>query len=103
LAKLLKEVIKLLRKILKLTLVIALGLVWLFFAVGFGYFGLFGFLANASEKGFRTTLCGSIGCSELDYFFSIAWVAGMICIVYILPIALIIYLVHKRRKGKRAE
>ncbi|XEC94486.1 hypothetical protein AB6A23_24765 [Paenibacillus tarimensis] len=91
------------QKSLKVVIAIAAGvagLIWLIFAIGFGFFGLLGFFANATEKGFRATLCGTAGCSNTDYFFSVAWLLGMIFLIYILPIIILILLVRKRRMTK---
>jgi threonine/homoserine/homoserine lactone efflux protein len=79
---------------------IFIGGFWLFYAVGFGYFGLLSFYADASEKGFRATLCGTSGCSNAEFFFSVAWLLGIIFVIYILPFV-IIYLVYRRRKKKQ--
>lgn len=73
-------------------------LIWLFFAIGFGYFGLSGFIIHATDKGFRATLCGSLGCSEREYLLSVLWLAGMVVIIYILPIFLFTYFIRKKKK-----
>lgn len=74
------------------------GIIWLFFAIGFAYFGLSGFILNASEKGFRATMCGSVGCSDREYLLSVLWLAGMVLIIYILPIGLFTYFFLKKKK-----
>ncbi|RBW69613.1 hypothetical protein [Bacillus taeanensis] len=84
----------------KLIILIVLGTAWLLYAVGFAYFGLLGFWFHAAEKGFRPTLCGTLGCSDLDFFFSVVWLLGMIFLIYVLPIGIIIYFVTKKRKAK---
>ncbi|MDO7484880.1 hypothetical protein Q5O89_00900 [Peribacillus frigoritolerans] len=73
----------------------------MFWAVGFGYFGLLSFYADASEKGFRDTLCGTSGCSNGEFFLSVTWLFGVIFLIYILPIVIIIYLVRTRRRKKQ--
>jgi threonine/homoserine/homoserine lactone efflux protein len=82
---------------------IFIGGVWLFFAIGFGYFGLLSFYADASEKGFRATLCGTSGCGTGEFFLNVTWLFGVIFLIYILPIVIIIYLVRRRRKKKKQK
>ncbi|KKI92771.1 hypothetical protein WQ54_07790 [Bacillus sp. SA1-12] len=91
-----------LRKIYNVVMAsIFIGAFWLFFAVGFGYFGLLSFYINASEKGFRATLCGTSGCSNGEFFLSVTWLFGVIFVIYILPIFIIIYIVRRKRKKKQ--
>ncbi|WP_442600094.1 hypothetical protein [Neobacillus sp. D3-1R] len=73
---------------------------WLLVAIGFGFFGLLGFITNVAERGFRTTVCGSLGCTNVEYILSIAWIVGMVLLVYILPILVMIYLFLKRNNKK---
>jgi hypothetical protein len=53
------EVITLFKKTMKLVLLVIagiIGIIWFIVAVGLGFFGLLGFLASSSQKGFRETL-----------------------------------------------
>lgn len=84
------------KKPMKSVFFIIAGVIWLIVAVGFGYFGLLGFLMTSSQKGFRETLCGTSGCTDFDFFFSVLWLLGMVSVIYLLPIALVIYFISKR-------
>lgn len=78
-----------------LYLIIA-GVIWFIVAVGFGFFGLIGFLTTSLQQGFRETMCGSSGCTNFDFFFSFLWLIGMVSVIYLLPIAAVIYIIRKR-------
>ncbi|XEC96708.1 hypothetical protein AB6A23_09335 [Paenibacillus tarimensis] len=89
------------KKPMKLVLLVIagiIGIIWFIVAVGFGYFGLLGFLASSSQKGFRETLCGSSGCTDLNFFFSVLWLIGMVSVIYLLPMALVLYFIRKRAR-----
>jgi hypothetical protein len=86
------------RKSAKMGIGIVVGIVWLSFAIGFMYFGLIGFFSKATQNGFRNTLCGSAGCSDLNFILTVLWLAGMILITYIMPIAIIILLILRMRR-----
>ncbi|SFA86006.1 MULTISPECIES: hypothetical protein [unclassified Bacillus (in: firmicutes)] len=81
-------------------LVIFLILVWLFYAIGFALFGILGFVAEASEQGFRRTLCGIEDCSTAGFIYSVAWLCGMIIVIYVLPPILAILYFRKRKKNR---
>lgn len=87
----------------KLPIVIAtifFGVIWSLYAVGYGVYGLLGFYLDASERGFRTTICGTSGCSNIEFILLVAWHIGVIFLIYIVPIIIIIYLVRTSRKKK---
>ena len=90
----------------KLPMVVAaifFGVIWLFYAVGYGVYGLLGFYVDASKRGVRTTICGTSGCSNLEFFLLVAWQIGVIILIYILPIVIIMYLVRSSRKKKKVK
>ena len=76
------------------------GVIWLFYAVGYGVYGLLGFYVDASKRGVITTICGTSGCSNIELILLVAWHIGVIFLIYIVPIIIIIYLVRTLRKKK---
>jgi hypothetical protein len=87
-----------LKKSTKMAMGIVVGLVWLFYAIGFMFFGVIGFVSKAVQHGYRNTLCGTMGCSDLEFTFSTLWLIGMVFVTYVVPIILIIFLIRRLRK-----
>jgi len=72
---------------------------WGIYALIFGYFGLTGLGMEIAKKGIRETLCGSFGCSNAEYYGSLAWALGMIVFTFLVPLFLLIVWIKKTKKG----
>lgn len=72
---------------------------WGIYALIFGYFGLTGFGAEITKKGIREALCGSFGCSNAEYYGSLAWIIGIIVFTYFIPFFLLMAWTKKTKKG----
>lgn len=68
---------------MKKTLLRIVGLFWWIYALGFSYFGVAGFIAQAVDLGFREALCGTDGCTTFTFIGSITWLIGMVLIAYV--------------------
>ncbi|OLO39221.1 hypothetical protein BTR23_09220 [Alkalihalophilus pseudofirmus] len=80
-------------KILKLTIYISFIIIlWLTF---FG-FQLIGYVASIHERSLRLTACGTIGCNDLEFFFSVFWTVSIFIIIpLVIPIFVMSYLLFK--------
>ena len=90
--------VNILKKSTKMAMGIVVGLVWLLYAIGFMYFGVIGFVSEVVQHGYRNTLCGTKGCSHLEFTFSTLWLVGMVFITYVVPIVLILFFIRRLRK-----
>jgi hypothetical protein len=84
---------------LKKTIGIILSTLWGIYALTFGYFGLVGFGGEVSKEGLRKTLCGKMGCSNIEYYGSLTWLIGIVVLTYIIPLIIIIFWIRKSKKG----
>lgn len=77
--------------------------IYLVYAGGFTYMGLYGFFLKVMDNGFRRTLCGTSGCSNGEFLLNMAWLAGVILFIYVLLPWTVIYVARKWKMNKSTE